>query len=68
MENGSIYPVRNISPLRLRNSIVERFDLLKKLGGLPEPDVINEEWLYILKRRNSELHFNRRLLCFRRRT
>src|SRR4030043_1671727 len=41
----------------MRNSIAERFDLLQKLGGLPEPDVINEEWLYILKEetRNSIL-------------
>jgi Fic family protein len=41
----------------MRNSISERFDLLQKLGGLPEPDVINEEWLYILKEetRNSIL-------------
>lgn len=41
----------------MRNSIYERFDLLQKLGGLPEPDVINEEWLYILKEetRNSIL-------------
>jgi Fic family protein len=41
----------------MRNSISERFDLLKKLGGLPEPEVINEEWLYILKEetRNSIL-------------
>jgi Fic family protein len=41
----------------MRNSISERFDLLKNLGGLPEPDVINEEWLYILKEetRNSIL-------------
>ena len=31
--------------------------LLKKLGGLPEPEVINQEWLYILKEetRNSIL-------------
>jgi len=41
----------------MRNSIAERFDLLKNLGGLPEPEVINEEWLYILKEetRNSIL-------------
>ena len=41
----------------MRNTIVERFDLLKRLGGLPEPEVINEEWLYILKEetRNSIL-------------
>ncbi len=41
----------------MRNIIFERFDLLKKLGGLPEPDIINEEWLYILKEetRNSIL-------------
>jgi hypothetical protein len=41
----------------MRNSISERFDLLQKLGGLPEPEVINEEWLYILKEetRNSIL-------------
>ena len=41
----------------MRNSISERFDFLKKLGGLPEPTVINEEWLYILKQetRNSIL-------------
>ena len=41
----------------MRNSISERFDLLKNFGGLPEPEVINEEWLYILKEetRNSIL-------------
>jgi len=41
----------------MRNSISERFDLLQKLGGLPEPEVINEEWVYILKEetRNSIL-------------
>jgi Fic family protein len=41
----------------MRNTIVERFDFLKRLGGLPEPEVINEEWLYILKEetRNSIL-------------
>jgi Fic family protein len=41
----------------MRNSVSERLDLLKKLGGLPEPEVINEEWLYILKEetRNSIL-------------
>jgi len=41
----------------MRNTIFERFDLLQKLGGLPEPEVINEEWLYILKEetRNSIL-------------
>src|SRR4030067_1417459 len=41
----------------MRNIISERFDLLKRLGGLPEPEVINEEWLYILKEetRNSIL-------------
>jgi len=41
----------------MRNSISERSDLLQKLGGLPEPEVINEEWLYILKEetRNSIL-------------
>jgi hypothetical protein len=41
----------------MRNSIAERFHLLQKLGGLPEPEVINEEWLYILKEetRNSIL-------------
>jgi Fic family protein len=41
----------------MRNSISERFDLLQRLGGLPEPEVINEEWLYILKEetRNSIL-------------
>lgn len=41
----------------MRNTIFERFDFLKKLGGLPEPEVINEEWLYILKEetRNSIL-------------
>ena len=33
----------------MRNRILERFDLLKKLGGLPEPEGIKEEWLYILK-------------------
>jgi Fic family protein len=41
----------------MRNNIAERVQLLKKLGGLPEPDVINQEWLYILKEetRNSIL-------------
>jgi Fic family protein len=41
----------------MRNSIAERFHLLQKLGGLPEPEVINEEWFYILKEetRNSIL-------------
>ena len=37
--------------------ITERFHLLKDLGGLPKPEVINQEWLYILKEetRNSIL-------------
>jgi len=41
----------------MRNNIFERVDLLKKFGGLPEPEVINKEWLYILKEetRNSIL-------------
>jgi len=41
----------------MRNRIAERFHLLQKLGGLPEPEVINEEWFYILKEetRNSIL-------------
>src|SRR4030043_1313012 len=41
----------------MRNIISERFDLLKNLGGLPEPEVTNEEWLYILREetRNSIL-------------
>jgi Fic family protein len=41
----------------MRNSISERIQLLKKLGGLPEPEIINEEWLYLLKEetRNSIL-------------
>jgi len=41
----------------MRNTVTERFDLLQKLGGLPEPEVINEEWLFILKEetRNSIL-------------
>ncbi len=41
----------------MRNSIAERFELLQRLGGLPEPEVINEEWFYILKEetRNSIL-------------
>jgi Fic family protein len=41
----------------MRNTISERVQLLKKLGGLPEPEVINQEWLYILKEetRNSIL-------------
>jgi len=41
----------------MRNSISERFDILKQFGGLPEPEVIIEEWLYILKEetRNSIL-------------
>src|SRR4030042_3246867 len=43
--------------VNMRNNIAERFHLLQKLGGLPEPEVINEEWLYILKEetRNSIL-------------
>jgi Fic family protein len=43
--------------VNMRNSVPERFHLLQKLGGLPEPEVINEEWLYILKEetRNSIL-------------
>jgi len=41
----------------MRNSISERLRLLQKFGGLPEPEVISEEWLYILKEetRNSIL-------------
>ena len=41
----------------MRNTILERVQLLKKLGGLPEPEVINQEWLYILREetRNSIL-------------
>jgi len=41
----------------MRNMITERFHLLKDLGGLPNPEVINQEWLYILKEetRNSIL-------------
>src|SRR4030043_277771 len=41
----------------MRNSVAERFHLLKNLGGLPEPEVTNEEWLYILREetRNSIL-------------
>ena len=41
----------------MRNTIAERVQLLKKLGGLPEPEIINQEWLYILKEetRNSIL-------------
>lgn len=41
----------------MRNNISERVDLLQKFGGLPEPEVINKEWLYILKEetRNSIL-------------
>ena len=41
----------------MRNTIAERVHLLKKLGGLPEPEVINQEWLYILREetRNSIL-------------
>jgi Fic family protein len=41
----------------MRNTIAERIQLLKKLGGLPEPEVINQEWLYILREetRNSIL-------------
>ena len=39
------------------NTIAERVQLLKKLGGLPEPEVVNQEWLYILREetRNSIL-------------
>ncbi|OGQ09763.1 MAG: hypothetical protein A3G39_02480 [Deltaproteobacteria bacterium RIFCSPLOWO2_12_FULL_43_16] len=35
----------------------KRLEFLRNLGGLPEPEVINEEWLYILKEetRNSIL-------------
>jgi Fic family protein len=41
----------------MRNMITERFHLLKDLGGLPKPEIINQEWLYILKEetRNSIL-------------
>ena len=41
----------------MRNSIAERLHLLENLGGLPEPEVINEEWLCILREetRNSIL-------------
>lgn len=42
----------------MRNKLLmRRLDFLDKLGGLPEPEVINEEWLYILKEetRNSIL-------------
>ena len=41
----------------MRNSISERIHVLKRLGGLPEPEVINQEWLYLLKEetRNSIL-------------
>ena len=41
----------------MRNNIAQRVQLLKKLGGLPEPDAINQEWLHILKEetRNSIL-------------
>ncbi|HWP94032.1 MAG TPA: Fic family protein [Thermodesulfobacteriota bacterium] len=40
----------------MRNNFIgERKELLTELGGLPEPEIINEEWLYILKEetRNS---------------
>lgn len=41
----------------MRNSLIERKKLLTEFGGLPEPEIINEEWLYILKEetRNSIL-------------
>ena len=42
----------------MRNILFEkRRDILDSLGGLPETEVINEEWLYILKEetRNSIL-------------
>lgn len=39
----------------MRNIILERFKVLEAHGGLPEPEVKNEEWLYLLKEesRNS---------------
>jgi len=39
----------------MRNTITERIRLLKEHGGLPEPEVRNHEWLYLLKEesRNS---------------
>jgi Fic family protein len=39
----------------MRDIITERFKLLEEQGGLPEPTITNEEWLYLLKEesRNS---------------
>ena len=39
----------------MRNSIRERYQLLTDLGGLPAPEVTNQEWLYLIKEetRNS---------------
>src|SRR3990172_5776162 len=42
----------------MRNKLLrKRLEFLRNLGGLPDPEVINEEWLYILKEetRNSIL-------------
>ena len=42
----------------MRNSLIDkRHEILVGLGGLPEPEVTNEEWLYLLKEetRNSIL-------------
>lgn len=42
----------------MRNNLIEkRQEILARFGGLPEPEVTNEEWLYLLKEetRNSIL-------------
>ncbi len=40
---------------RLESAVLLRKELLEEVGGLPEPQVINKEWLYLLKEetRNS---------------
>jgi len=40
---------------RLESAVLLRKELLEEIGGLPEPKVINKEWLYLLKEetRNS---------------
>jgi len=41
----------------MRNTISERFDLLQKLGGLPEPEVINESGFYYPEGGDPKFHF-----------
>jgi len=40
---------------RLESAVLLRKELLEEIGGLPEPKVINKEWLYLIKEetRNS---------------